>query len=407
MRKKNNEQDLAKTQGNGGAWLAIVAIILVSISLRPGIISMGPISTLIQDDFNFSYSTLSMLITIPDLLMGLLALPTPWIARRYGRDTVILYALLLLTLSTLVRAYSPNTFTLLSTTVGVGAGIAIVGTLMGGFIKLKFPNKAALVMGIYTFSLSLGTALAAGTTGIIASLADSGWRLASGIWALPGVLAIIAWIVITLQGRKDNPVSQEVSERSVPIPYKNPTAWMIALYFGCTNLLFYAVIAWLSSMYQEQGYSVSVAGFILLTFTVVFMLANPVFGALSKSLDRRGWLAVSSLLAVVGLILIAIWPNAAPFIFISIFAFGLGGAFTLSMTLPLDNTNTVEESNVWNGFVLTVGYLIAATGPFLVGFMRDLSGAFGTSFWFLVGITILMLILTPFLKPNDRSLQFP
>ena len=187
MRKKNNEQDLAKTQGNGGAWLAIVAIILVSISLRPGIISMGPISTLIQDDFNFSYSTLSMLITIPDLLMGLLALPTPWIARRYGRDTVILYALLLLTLSTLVRAYSPNTFTLLSTTVGVGAGIAIVGTLMGGFIKLKFPNKAALVMGIYTFSLSLGTALAAGTTGIIASLADSGWRLASGIWALPGV----------------------------------------------------------------------------------------------------------------------------------------------------------------------------------------------------------------------------
>ena len=406
MRKKNNEQVLAKNQKRGGsAWIAIAAIILVSISLRPGIVSIGPISTFIQDDFNFSYSTTSLLITIPDLVMGLLALPTPWLARRYGRNTVILYALLLLTLSTLGRAFSPNTFTLLSTTVGVGAGIAIVGTLIGGFIKLKFPKKAALLMGIYTFSLSLGTALAAGTTGIIASNADSGWRLASGIWALPGVLAIIAWIVITLQGRKDSPGSQEVSEERVPIPYKNPTAWMIALYFGCVNLLFYALISWTSPMYQELGYSVTVSGFILLTFTVVFMIANPVFGALSKSLDRRGWLAASSILAVVGLLLIAIWPNAAPFIFISIFAFGLGGAFTLSMTLPLDNTKTEEESNVWNGFVLTVGYLIAATGPFLVGFMRDISGDFGTSIWFLVGITVLMLILTPFLKPNDRSLQ--
>lgn len=405
MNKMNNTTDLTKTLDNRGTWIVIAAIILVSISLRPGIISIGPISTLIQNDFNFSYSTLSLLITIPDLLMGILALPTPWIARRYGRDKVILYALLLLTLSTIVRAFSPNTFTILSTTVGVGVGIAIVNTLMGGFIKLKFPTKAALLMGIYAFSLSLGTALAAGTTGIIATNTDQGWRLAAGIWALPGILAIISWIIITLRARKDNSIKEVVSEKIIPIPYKNLTAWMIALFFGFTNLLFYATVAWISPMYQEQGYSVSFGGFILLTFTIIFMLANPVFGALNKSLDRRGWLALASVLATIGLILIAIWPNATPFIFISIFAFGLGSAFTLGMTLPLDNTNTAEESNVWNGFILTVGYLIAATGPFLVGLMRDLTGDFRTSTWLLVALTMLMLILTPFLKPKNYSLQ--
>ncbi|KXH82078.1 MFS transporter [Sporosarcina sp. HYO08] len=361
--------------------------------------------SLIQADFNFSYSTASLLITIPDFLMGILALTTPWLARRYGRNTVILFALLLLTFSTIARVFSPNTFSLLLTTVGVGAGIAIVGTLMGGFIKLKFPTKAALLMGIYTTALSLGTAVSAGTTGIIASNADSGWRLASGIWAVPGVLAIIAWIVVILQGRKDNSVSKETSTAGIKLPIRNRTAWMIALYFGCVNFLFYALISWTSLMYQELGKSVTVSGFILLTFTVVFMLANPIFGWLSKSLDRRGWLAASSVLAIVGLIAIAIGPNLAPFIFISIFAFGLGGAFTLSMTLPLDNTNTVEESNDWNAFVLTVGYLIAATGPFLVGFMRDISGDFSSSIWLLVGVTILMLVLTPFLKPNSSSLQ--
>lgn len=405
MNKKNEAMALPRAMEKNGTLFAIVAIVLVSISLRPGIISMGPISTLIQNDFNFSYSTLSLLITIPDFLMGLLALPTPWIARRYGRNSVILYALLLLTISTILRAFAPNTFTVLTTTVGVGAGIAIVNTLMGGFIKLKFPNKAALLMGIYSFSLSLGTALAAGTTGIVASNVDSSWRLAAGIWALPCILAIISLVLITMQGRKDNTKMQETSEKKIPISVKNRTAWMIALYFGFTNLLFYATVAWISPMYQEQGFTVSVGGFILLTFTVVFMLSNPVLGVLSKSLDRRGWLAICSALAAIGLSLMAIWPSATPFIFISIFAFGLGGAFTLGMTLPLDNTKTVEESNVWNGFILTVGYLIAATGPFLVGFMRDMSGNFSISSWFLVGLTIVMLILTPFLKPNEQAVK--
>ena len=92
------------------------------------------------------------------------------------------------------------------------------------------------------------------------------------------------------------------------------------------------------------------------------MCANPVFGWLSKSEDRRGWLSVCGSLTVVGLILLAIAPTAAPFMLVPLCAFGLGGGFTLGMTLPLDNTRSVEEANVWNTFVLTVGYLIAAGG---------------------------------------------
>jgi hypothetical protein len=56
-------------------------------------------------------------------------------------------------------------------------------------------------------------------------------------------------------------------------------------------------------------------------------------------------------------------PTLDPFVFVPLCAFGLGGGFTLGMTLPLDNTHNVEEANVWNAFVPTVGYLIAAAGP--------------------------------------------
>ena len=72
------------------------------------------------------------------------------------------------------------------------------------------------------------------------------------------------------------------------------------------------------------------------------------------------------------------------------------------MTLPLDNTHSVEEANVWNAFVLTVGYLIAATGPLLVGAIRDRAGDFRPSIWLLVAVSAGMLLVTPFLRPHHH-----
>ena len=119
----------------GGA-LAITAIILVAITLRPGIVSVGPILSSIIDEFGLSHAAASLLTSIPDVLMGLLALPTPWLARRVGRDPVLLAALFLLCLSIAFRAFATGTVSLLASTAGVGAGIAVAGALMAGFIKV-------------------------------------------------------------------------------------------------------------------------------------------------------------------------------------------------------------------------------------------------------------------------------
>lgn len=73
------------------------------------------------------------------------------------------------------------------------------------------------------------------------------------------------------------------------------------------------------------------------------------------------------------------------------------------MTLPLDNARSVDEVNVWNAFVLTVGYLVAATGPVLVGLLRDVGGNFHLALWLLVAIAMAMLLLTPFLRPQHQK----
>jgi CP family cyanate transporter-like MFS transporter len=385
-------------------WLAIAAIIVVAIALRPGIVSVGPILTSVISEFHLTHAAASLLTTIPDLLMGLLALPTPWLARRFGRDPVILCALALLTASIAGRAFATGTAILLLSTAGVGAGIAVSGALIAGFVKASFPTKAAMLMGIYATALSFGSTLSAAATGPIAATNISGWRLASGVWSLLGLFAVLAWLGISIRERRLRVVDPVVPPRTL-LPLRNPTAWLVAIFFAFDNFLFYAVLSWTAPMYREYGLTTSVAGLILASFTFAFMCANPVFGWLSKSDDRRGWLAACAILAAAGLIGMAIAPMLAPFVFVPLCAFGLGGGFTLGMTLPLDNTHSVEEANVWNAFVLTVGYLIAASGPLLVGAIRDRAGDFRPSIWLLVAVSAGMLLVTPFLRPHHHAVE--
>jgi CP family cyanate transporter-like MFS transporter len=346
--------------------------------------------------FGLSHTQASLLTAIPTLLMGLMALPTPWLARRFGRDRVILVALAVLLAATGLRAFAGSIGTLFLTTVGVGAGIAVAGALLAGFVKASYPKQAALLMSIYATALALGSTVAAAITGPVV-LATGSWRLGESVWVLPVVIAIAAWFYIERHGLTKG--QGGVSPHRYAMPVRNPTAWLIALFFASNNVVFYAYISWVAPMYVEYGRTPTVAGLILGSFTLAFLISNPVFGMLSRNEDRRLALAVSSLIALIGTSAIAIAPNAVPFIAVPIVAFGAGGAFTLGMTLPLDNTRNADEANAWNAFVLLVSYIVAAAGPLLMGYLRDVTAGFEVSQWLMVGVSALMLAVTPFLQP--------
>jgi MFS transporter, CP family, cyanate transporter len=388
----------SRTRHAVGFPLAISAIALVAIGLRPSIVSVGPILHSIIREFHLSHAGAALLTSIPDVLMGALSLPTPWLARRFGRDPVLVAALVLLCASTVMRAFAADTAGLLVWTAGVGAGIAVAGGLVAGFIKARFPGHAALAMALYATALSVGSAISAGVSGPVATSAPGGWRTASAMWSIPVAIGIVAWSTLSIIEQRNREVVPLAMKDRLPLGSR--TAWRIAAFFACVNFLFYALVAWIAPIFHEGGISNTNAGLILAAFTIAFTIANPIFGWLSRSEDRRKWLAVAAMLTMSGLAAVAVAPKLAPLAFIPLCAFGLGGTFTLGMTLPLDNTRTVSEANAWNALMLTVGYLIAALGPLLVGKLRDLTGNYGWSLWLLVGVAGLMLILTPLLKPT-------
>jgi CP family cyanate transporter-like MFS transporter len=385
-----------------GLGLALACIVLIALDLRPGLVSIGPILPAIRSEFGLSHTMAALLTSIPDLLLGLLALPTPWLAQRFGRDRTIIAALMLLGVAMVARAAAPDTAALLLATAGVGAGIAVAGALIGAFIKASFPTKAAFVMGIYATSLSIGSTLSAALTGPAMRLSGGSWRIAAGVWALLSITAIAAWLVIIR--KTPRPSADHASRARHNLPWRNHTAWLVALYFGGLNLLFYALISWIAPLFQEAGLSLTKAGLVLASFTAAFTLANPIFGSLSKSEDRRALLAIAAALAAIGLVVMTMAPLSAPFLYVPVTAFGLGGSFTLGMTLPLDNAGSPEEATAWNAFVYMIGYLIAAIGPLSVGVLRDVTGTFSAAVALLLIVAIGMMAISPFLQPHAHKL---
>ena len=378
---------------------AIACIVLVAMDLRPGIVSIGPMLEQIRGEFAISNTQASLLTVIPNVLMGLLALPTPWLARRFGRDRVILAALAVLGMATLLRAFVGTTVLLLVTTAGVGAGIAVAGALISGFVKARFPRHVSLLMGLYAMSLGLGSTLAAAITGPLAAH-GGGWRLGTGFWALPGLTAIAAWLYVARSERR-LPARHAVAANAVHAhPARSSKAWLVAFYFATNNFLFFGLLSWLAPMYREFGATHTTTALALASFTTTFMLANPLPALLGKADDRRGPIGLFAGIALAGLCAMAMAPNLVPLVTIPLVAAGIGGSFALGMTLPLDHTSSADEANSWTSFVLFIGYLLGALGPLTLGLLRDLTGSFHVSVWALVAAGTLMLLLAPFLAPK-------
>jgi CP family cyanate transporter-like MFS transporter len=386
------------------ATLIIVAMVIIAMAIRPGIASIGPVLPLISREFSLSHVAASLLTTIPTLLMGVLAPPTPWLARWLGRSWVLLVSLVLLLISMVVRSFATNVLVLLVTTAGVGTGIAVAGTLFAGIVKASFPGKVAMMMSVYAVSLSFSTTLSAAATGPIAAIAgEYGWRLGTGIWSPLALVAIFAAIAILVMDKRKVAVARPGHARAAGLPLTNRTAWLVALFFACDNFVFFALLAWTAPLYLEQGMSAAAAHLVLTTVTVPFTVAIPVFGLLSRGHDRRGWLTVCGVFAGAGTLGLALAPLLSPHVWTAAAAFGLGGGFTLGMTLPLDSARNTDEANTWNAFTMTIGYLVAAAGPLLVGLLRDATGTFAAPLWLLFIVASGMLVLTPFLAPHRHA----
>lgn len=348
--------------------IMVLAILFVSVNLRPAISSIGPLLDTIREDLSLSSSQVSLLTSVPVFCMGLFAPLAVVFNKKLGLKKSIAILLSAIGIFTLLRGFLPTYPILLASAFFIGLSIAIISPLLSAMIKRNFPARTASLIGVYSFGMGLGATLAAGLTGVFYSVA--GWPIALASWGLLSIAAIILWL------RVKEPAAEvaEIPMEGIAVvsPWKNTRAWYMLLFFGFQSALFFSIITWLAPIAIEKGMSILAAGAVLTVMSTVQIVCNlsiPLL--LEKWPSRHLWIMVSLGFGAAGVLLLmfgsiaSIWPAA---IFIGI---TLGGLFPLALMMPLDENSTPDDVNSWTAMIQSGGYIISALTPFAIGLLYD------------------------------------
>ncbi|WP_085726520.1 cyanate transporter [Pseudomonas sp. R37(2017)] len=370
---------------------ALVLLVLLGLNLRPFLTSVGPVLDLVRADIGLDFRSAAMLTTLPFVLMGLIAFIGIGIARRFGEKRALAGALLLLMLGCASRAVVQNGAQLIASAGIAGIGVAVIQALIPGVAKRWFPDRIAMAMGLYSAALVGGGAL-----GSLASTwlnAYGGWRSGLSIWALPALAVLLLWLVFA---PRTAPI---VASAPAPVKtssfFRNRRAWQLAAYFGLTNSGYSSLVAWLPSFYQQQSMSLHASGNLLAwlaMFQATAAFAMPMLAR--RSVDRRAALWLTIALQVAGFAGFALAPNAAPWLWVALAGFGLGGFFSLSLIVSLDHLSSAQAAGTLAAFVQGIGFLLASSAPWLIGWLRDSGASFTTGWWLHIGVLGAMAVLT-------------
>ena len=380
----------------------IIALFIASLNLRPSINSIAPVLETIRTSLGMNASVASLLTSIPVLCMGLFAPIAVKFSGKWGIERVLGWSLLVIGVGTILRFFTNSTSFLLITAFIAGIGIAFAGPLLPGFIKRHFPKHVPSMIAIYTVALTLGAAL---SSSLIVPMQNSmnSWQSALGIWGVLAFVAVLFWWLFVMRHIRPQDHLASTGTKTT-MPWTNKKAWLLTLTFGLMAMLFYSVTAWLPEIIQGMGYSKSYAASALTIFVVVQIPVSLVLPILLRKFpSRRLWLTVATLLQLVGLVMLAF--SIEPLVATFLIGVGAGGLFSLNILLPLDATDNPQEAAAWSAMTQSVGYVIGATGPLILGRIHDATDSFSTAIAGLIVINVAMMVVQTVATTIKRKQQ--
>ncbi|ECI3855778.1 MFS transporter [Salmonella enterica subsp. enterica] len=375
-------------RGKQGA-LLIAGILMIATTLRVTFTGAAPLLETIRSDYGLSTAQTGLLTTLPLLAFALVSPLAAGIARRFGMERSLFAAMLLICAGIALRSL-PSAALLFAGTAIIGCGIALGNVLLPGLIKRDFSQHVARLTGAY--SLTMGAAAALGSALVVPlALHGFGWRGALLMLMLFPLLAFLIWLPQWRTTRSANlSSSRAFHERGI---WRSPLAWQVTLFLGLNSLIYYVIIGWLPTILISHGYSEAQAGSLhgLLQLTTAAPgLAIPLI--LHRFNDQRWIAALVSLLCAVGAAGLWFVPGQA-IIWTLLFGFGSGATMILGLTFIGLRASSAHQAAALSGMAQSVGYLLAACGPPVMGKLHDASGS-----WYLPlsGVTVLAIIMAIF-----------
>lgn len=366
--------------------ILLVAVVLVSVNLRPGASSPGPVLAEVREGLGMSAGVAGAMTGLPGLCFGLVGALAVGLARKVGMTAGIAIGLTAAAAGLLLRVTTGSVPLFLLFTVLALAGMAIGNVLVPAWIKVH--GHAVVLMTVYGTGLVVGGTIGALATAPVTEASGS-WRTGLGMWGLLLLLALPLWAWLWLREHL-SPAEHDV--RGVAPDGRmihSPTAIALTVLFGVQSMHAYVQFGWLPQIYRDAGISASSAGALqalLSSVGIVGALAMPT--VIARNSGLRGLMVSFGVMLAGGYVGLLVAPATVPWLWALML--GLSGlAFPTAIALITARTRHPSITAQLSGFVQPIGYALAAIGPFVVGLIHEATGG-----WSLV-IALLALTSVP------------
>lgn len=359
---------MAQSQPSASRWLIVAAIVLTGLTMRIAVSSVGAVLTDLERGLHASSGIAGLITTLPVIAFATIGLIGARLAPRVGEHRMVVLALAITTAGLLLRAFAADVWIFAVLSMLALTGGAVANVLMPALVKRHFPQRIGLLTAVYTTSLAVGTTVAAGTTVPLAETGGS-WRFGIGSWALLTAVALLPWLP-TLRADRRRSGSQPVR---VPISRLAHTklAWALVLMFAFQSFQAYIAFGWFTDFFRHNQLGATEAGILVAFFSGLSIPVSMLIPTLASRGQRRLVLGLTaaSIACYLGMLTA---PVGGAWAWMLLGGIG-SGMFPLTLTMIGLRSREIATTAALSGFVQGAGYLLAGTGPLLVGVLLGFS----------------------------------
>ena len=407
--------------------LLISGIVALAFNLRPTITSLPPVFPELASRLHLSSASVTALATIPVVCFGVFSGLAARLSRQYGDEHTLFAALILLAVGLAVRGIFPSAALFPATVVAAGA-IAIMNVLLSGMIKRRMPERAGLVIGVYLLSLSAGSIIGSLISVPVYQASGGSAQLALGLWALPAAVAVLAWLPQLRHGKPVAAVRTVTPDPPAAVParragraargravrsagqavraaggraaasgghpvHRRVLGWQVATFMGLQSLTFYSTLSWLPTLFRTRGASPAHAGVLISVMSLGGLPTALLIPVLAhRAADQRRLVIPTVLLSGIGIGAALFAPLSSAMVWMVMLGLAQGSALGLAIFFTMARAATPAIAASLSALAQSAGYLLASTGPLLVGFLHSATASWRVPVFLLLGFTMVELI---------------
>ncbi len=367
-------------------WL-VIGIICIAANLRAPVTGVAPVIESIQQSFNLSAAQAGLLTSSPLLVFALFSLVAAPLARAVGLERALFLALSAMVIGVFWRIY-PSIFSLYAGNNLIAVGIALGNVLVPSLIKGYFPQRIAFLTAIYSLMMGVSAAIVSALAIPLTEYTPWSWR--TSLFSV-SLMIIVSWLVWLPQIRKGPRRHNHTANQQRTPLWRSSIAWQVTFFLGCNSLFYYIFVSWLPSLLTSLGFGATAAanmhGLMQLASAVAGLLILPVVRHFS---DQRP-AVVCAVLPIFISLLGLLWLPGLALLWSLLLGLGSGAVFVLALSFFGMRVNSTAQAASLAGMAQFVGYLLAATGPSLMGAFYDWSQSWVPMLVFCLVVATLML----------------